>query len=119
MGTTSARGPGRPRRPWALALVLLLAIPTATGCLRREGPLTGPALVPGMQLCVGVPATVCEEQVASLRRAGHGALVAYRITCTHRPACTPQEGDATVEALYADGSTESGGFGWAGAQVSP
>jgi hypothetical protein len=102
-----------------LTLLLLLAIPVTSGCLRQEGPLTGPALAPGTQLCLGVPLQICQEQVASLRQAGHGGLVAYRITCNRRPACTIQEGDASVEALYADGSAQGGGFGWAAAEAVP
>lgn len=102
-----------------LILLALLALPLVSGCLREEGPLTGPALAPGTQLCLGVPPQMCEEQVASLRQTGHGVPIAYRITCTRRPACTLQEGDATVEALYADGSTNNGGFGWAQAVPAP
>jgi len=108
----------RPARP-TLALLLLMAIPVTSGCLRQEGPLTGPALAPGTQLCLGVPPQICQEQVASLRQAGHGGLVAYRITCNRRPACTIQEGDASVEALYADATAQSGGFGWAAAEAAP
>lgn len=96
-----------------MSAAILAAAFVCAGCLRQEAPLTGPALAPGTQLCLGVPPQTCQDQVAVLRQAGHGGLVAYRITCSRRTACTIQEGDASVEALYADGTAQSGGFGWA------
>lgn len=98
---------------WFLALLTTTVL--VAGCLRQEGP----ALVPGMQLCIGIPGNTCQEQVASLRQQKEVPLVAYRIVCTRPGGCTQQAGDATVDALYADGSVSGGGFGWAAAAPAP
>lgn len=84
------------------------------GCLLREGPQSGPPLAPGTKECIGVPVRFCDAQVASLRQTGNGELIAYRIKCTRLPGCTLQDGDASVDALYANGVRNSYEVGWAG-----
>ena len=110
---------GSRRRAGILVLAMSAALSTA-GCLRQDVPGGGPPLLPGMQVCIGVPAQTCQEHVASFRQTGSGApLSAYRIVCTQQPACTLASGEASVEALYADGSGSSGSFGWASAPAEP
>ncbi len=106
---SSRSAPSRPRAG-ALLIGVLAAAVIVGAC---EGmPGFGPALVHGMQLCIGVPDDMCREEVRKLQQQGRGGLAAWRITCDERPGCTPRRGSAIVEAMFGDGSTDRYGFGW-------
>lgn len=108
---------GWPAMP--LAATVLAATLALAGCLQQQNTFNGRPLVAGMQICEGVPAEICQEQVASMRAGGQAPLVGFRISCTSPRGCTRQSGEAETAALYADGTVQGGGFGWAQAEAAP
>lgn len=98
--------------PMRVVIVILVATLAFAACLQQQNTFNGRPLVAGMQLCEGVPAQMCQEQVASMRTNGNAPLVGFRITCTSATGCTRESGDAEIGALYADGTIQGGGFGW-------
>ena len=85
----------------AIAVVGVLA-----GCTR--------SLPPGTRACVGLPAEVCQREVADLEQEGtaHGGVAAYRLECTAGP-CTADHGEGTLTVVFGDGTGREGGFGYA------
>ena len=83
-------------------------------------PTDGPA-APNVQ-CLGVVASKCAEFLEDAQSSGGPvAVTAIRIVCT-APPCTVQQGQVTVDVLYANGQRTSMGTGWAtvgGPQVLP
>lgn len=91
-------------------LVATILLGACDGALATQPPQEpeGPPVVQ----CLGIPALTCNEHAAGIGPSGSGARpVAIRITCTRAP-CTPQQGEASVEIVYADGTRSSSGFGW-------
>jgi hypothetical protein len=95
-------------RATGVLLALLLAIGTA-GCSYLR-----PALPPGMQACIDVPQSVCDDIIEGrVNDRAPVALTAYRITCKS-DTCTEASGEAEFELAWADGMTEVNTYAWAG-----
>jgi hypothetical protein len=97
-----------------LALAALLL---ASGCdeaAPSAEPSAGAAGTPQVA-CLGVPAEKCAEIVKEVQANGSVApAVAIQIRCTVA-RCTEQQGQVSLDVLYASGQRSSSGQGWAAA----
>ena len=73
-----------------------------------------PSLPSGTRACVGLPAEVCQNQVADLEQEGqgHGGLTAYRLACS-TGSCTSRGGEGRLTVVFGDGTGREGNFGYA------
>ena len=68
--------------------------------------------------CVGVAQAACDDAVASLEGSFSAPIVQIRVACMIA-ACTPTDGQVTIDVLLADGRRESSGYGYGSAQPQP
>src|SRR5258705_4057560 len=93
-----------PRRARTLGLALM-ALLLASGCdeaAPSAEPSNDPAATTPDVACLGVPAGKCAEIVGEVQTNGSVVpAVAIQIRCSVAP-CTEQQGQATVDLLYAN-----------------
>ena len=76
--------------------------------------LFGTKLTPGLQACVQVPQSVCDEIIQGrVNNRAPIALTAFRITCKSEQ-CTEASGEAEFVLNWADGMSETATYTWAG-----
>jgi hypothetical protein len=96
------------RRAIGLLLPVLLAA-GAAGC-----NVFGTKLTPGLEACVAVPQSVCDEIVEGrVNNRAPVELTAYRITCKSE-TCTEAAGEAEYVLNWADGQSETATYTWVG-----
>lgn len=91
-----------------LLLTVLIAAGSA-GC-----NVFGTKLAPGLQACLEVPQSVCDEIIEGrVNNRAPVALTAYRITCKSA-TCTEAAGEAEFVLNWADGQSETATYTWTG-----
>ena len=74
-------------------------------------PVPPPAVEP---VCQGVPASMCRTMAESTPAddPGHGAVIQIVVRCT-KPPCTDENGEGDTVTTFADGTTQTSGWGYA------
>ena len=99
-------------RVLGLALAALLLASGCDDAPPSPAPSVGTAGTPEVA-CLGVPAGKCAEIVEDVQANGSVVpAVAIQIRCSGSP-CTEQQGQVTIDVVYADGQRSSSGQGWA------
>lgn len=95
----------------ALAIGAVAALSLAACGFLPETPV-GPAGGPQV-ICQGVPQVACRQSVGTIGPE-MGAVVQVVVRCMV-PICTDATGEAELTIRFADGRTETSGYGWASA----
>ncbi len=98
----------RGRRLLAVSVIAALGVACDALPAVPVGPVGDPQVV-----CQGVPRAAC-QQAFDVSGAAPGSVVQVVVRCTV-PVCTNATGEAEVTIRFADGRTETSGYGWASA----